>query len=98
MSENEGIRERVNRAEEEREQVRKETYTRTQIGRGFGQVLSVLGILVALAGLFIPGDVGPLGLVGMLLGVLGVVLGAYRLGTAAVALSWVEILLGVLIS
>ena len=98
MSENERIRERVNRAEEEREQVRKETHTRTQIGRGYGQVVSVLGILMALAGLFIPGDVGPLGLVGMMLGVLGVVLGAYRVGTAAVALSWVEILLGVLMS
>jgi hypothetical protein len=32
----------------------------------------------------------------MLLGVLGVVLGAYWLGTAAIVLSWVDILLGVL--
>ncbi len=61
-------------------------------------MVSVLGMLVALAGLFNPGDVGPLGLVGMLLGTLGLVLGAYRLGTAAIALSWVEILLGVLTS
>ncbi len=61
-------------------------------------MVSVLGMLVALAGLFNPGDVGPLGLVGMLLGTLGLVLGAYRLGTAAIALSWVEILLGVLAS
>ena len=61
-------------------------------------MVSVLGMLVALAGLFNPGDVGPLGLVGLLLGTLGLVLGAYRLGTAAVALSWVEILLGVLTS
>ena len=45
-----------------------------------------------------PDDVGPLGLAGMLLGTLGLVLDAYRLGTAAVALSWVEILLGVLMS
>jgi hypothetical protein len=53
---------------------------------------------VALAGLVTPGDVGPLGLTGMLLGTLGLALGAYRLGTAAVVLSWVEILLGVLTS
>jgi hypothetical protein len=93
------MRERVNRAEEEeREQVKKEAHIRKQIGGGFGRVVSVLGMLVALAGLFTPGDAGPLGLVGMLLGTLGLVLGAYRLGTAAVALSWVEILLGVLTS
>ena len=61
-------------------------------------MVSVLGMLVALAGLFTPGDVGPLGLVGMLLGTLGLVLGAYWLGTAAIALSWEEILLGVLTS
>ena len=93
------MRERVNGAEEEeREQVRKEAHARKQIRGGFGRVVSVLGMLVALAGLFTPGDVGPLGLVGMLLGTLGLALGAYRLGTAAVALSWVEILLGVLTS
>jgi hypothetical protein len=93
------MRERVNRAEEEeREQVRKEAHTRKQIGGGFGWVVSVLGMLVALAGLFTPGDPGPLGLAGMLLGTLGLALGAYRLGTAAVTLSWVEILLGVLMS
>jgi hypothetical protein len=93
------MRERVNRAEEkEREQVRKEAHIRKQIGRGFGRVVSVLGMLVALAGLVTPGDVGPLGLTGMLLGTLGLALGAYRLGTAAIVLSWVEILLGVLTS
>ncbi len=96
ISENQGIRERMNHVEEERRQVREETHTRTQIGRGFGRMLSVLGMLVALAGLFTPGDVGPLGLAGMWLGVLGLVLGAYRMGAAAVALSWVEIFLGVL--
>ena len=58
----------------------------------------MLGILVALTGLLTPGDVGPLGLAGMLLGALGFFLGARRLGPAAVVLSWVEILLGVMMS
>ncbi len=58
----------------------------------------MLGILVALAGLLTPGDVGPLGLAGMLLGALGYFLGAHRLGPAAVVLSWVEILLGIVVS
>lgn len=38
----------------------------------------MLGILVALTGLLTPGDVGPLGLAGMLLGALGFFLGAHR--------------------
>ncbi len=58
----------------------------------------MLGILVALTGLLTPGDVGPLGLAGMLLGALGYFLGAHRLGPAAVVLSWVEILLGIVVS
>ena len=61
-------------------------------------MVSVLGILVALTGLLTPGDVGPLGLAGMLLGALGFFLGAHRLGPAAVVLSWTEILLGVMMS
>jgi hypothetical protein len=61
-------------------------------------VVSVLGILVALTGLLTPGDVGPLGLAGMLLGALGFFVGAHRLGSAAVVLSWAEILLGVMMS
>lgn len=39
--------------------------------KGFGRVVAVLRILVALSGLLTPGDVGPLGLAGMLLGALG---------------------------
>ena len=61
-------------------------------------MVSVLGILVALTGLLTPGDVGPLGLAGMLLGALGFFLGAHRLGPTAVVLSWAEILLGVMMS
>ncbi len=83
---------------EEREQVRKGIPTENRVDRGFGRMLSVLGILVALAGMFTPGDVGPLGLAGILMGALGFALGARRLGTAAVVLSWTEILLGVLTS
>lgn len=66
--------------------------------KGFGRVVSMLGILVALTGLLTPGDVGPLGLAGVLLGALGFFLGAHRLGPAAVVLSWAEILLGVMMS
>ncbi len=88
----------MSHAEEEREQVREENHIRKQMGRSFGRVISVLGILVALAGALTPSDVGPIGVAGMLLGALGLVLGARRLGTAAVTLSWVEILLGVLVS
>jgi hypothetical protein len=61
-------------------------------------VVSMLGILVALTGLLTPGGVGPLGLAGMLLGALGFFVGAHRLGSAAVVLSWAEILLGVMMS
>ena len=61
-------------------------------------MISVLGILVALTGLLTPGDVGPLGFAGMVLGMLGFFLGAHRLGPTAVDLSWVEILLGVMMS
>jgi hypothetical protein len=60
-------------------------------------VVSVLGLLVALTGLLTPGDVRPLGLAGILLEVLGFFLGAHRLEPAAVVLSWVEILLGVVV-
>jgi hypothetical protein len=62
------------------------------------RLVAVLGILVALTGLLTPGDVGPLGLEGVLLGALGFFLGAHRLGPAAVVLSWVEILLGIMMS
>ncbi len=84
------------RVHREREQVRMEIRTENQVRRSFGGVASVLGILVALAGLFAPGDVGLAGPVGILMGALGLVLGARRFGTAAVILSVAEILLGVL--
>ena len=87
-----------NRVYEEREQIRKEIRTENQVRRFFGRVASVLGILVALAGLLTPGDVGLAGPVGILMGSLGYALGAHRLGTAAVILSGVEILLGALTS
>ena len=66
--------------------------------KGYGRMVSVFGILVALTGLLTPGGIGPLGLAGMLLGALGFFLGAHRLGPAAVVLSWAEILLGVMMS
>ena len=86
------------RAYEEREQVRKEIRTENQVRRSFGRVASVLGILVALAGLLTPDDVGLAGPVGILMGSLGYILGARRLGTAAVVLSIVEIIFGALTS
>ena len=61
-------------------------------------MVSMLGILVALTGLLTLGDVGPLGLAGVLLGALGFFVGAHRLGSAAVVLSWAEILLGIMMS
>lgn len=89
---------RMNRAEEEREQVMKETRAENRAHRLFGRVLSVLGILVAISGTLTPSEVGPLGLAGIFLGALGFALGARWLGATAVALSWAEILLGTLTS
>lgn len=86
------------RVYEEREQVRKEIRTENQVRRSFGRVASVLGILVASSGLLTPDDVGLAGPTGILMGLLGYALGARRLGTAAVVLSVVEVLLGALTS
>ncbi len=86
------------RAAMEREQVRREIRAETRVRRFFGRVASVIGILVVLAEEFTLGGVGPAGLAGISMGALGYVLGARRLGTAAIVLSVLGILLGVLIS
>ena len=86
------------RAAKERKQVRSEIRAETRVRRFFGRVASVIGILVVLAGEFTLGDVGSAGLAGTSMGTLGYVLGTRRLETAAVVLSVLGILLGVLIS
>lgn len=63
----------------------------------FGRVAAVLGILVAVVGDLSPGDVGPAGPIGLAMGALGYALGARRLGTAAIALSVAEVLVGVFV-
>ena len=59
------------RAEGGTEAVKEGNLQENTDNKGFGRVGAVLGILVALTGLLTPGDVGPLGLAEMLLGVLG---------------------------
>jgi len=61
-----------------------------------GRVIAALGVAMALAGELTPGDVGPAGFMGLLMGVLGFLLGARILGAAAVTLALLEILTGVL--
>jgi hypothetical protein len=90
------MRERPDRADEERQQVRKEIRTEKRVRRSFGRVVAALGILAALMGDLTPGEVGSAGPVGILMGALGYVLGARWLGTIAIVLAVAEILLGVL--
>jgi len=68
-------------------------------GRGqklAGRVISALGAAMALAGDLTPGDVGPAGPIGLLMGLLGYLLGARVLGAAAAVLALLEILVGAL--
>lgn len=60
----------------------------------FGKPLSVLGILLALAGVFFINSVLTLAFLGIMLGTLGVVLGTRRLGIAAVVVSVLVLLFG----
>ncbi len=60
----------------------------------FGRLSSVLGILLALAGVFFITNVLTLAFLGVILGTLGAVLGTRRLGIAAVVVSVVVLLFG----
>jgi len=60
----------------------------------FGQLLTVLGILLALAGVIFITNVVTLAFLGIVLGTLGVVLGIRRLGIAAVVVSVLVLLFG----
>ena len=60
----------------------------------FGQLLTVLGILLALAGVIFITNVVTLAFLGIILGTLGVVLGIRRLGIAAVVVSVLVLLFG----
>ena len=89
----------MNRIEEYRKQLCKDKHAENKAYMRFlGRVLSVLGMLVAIAGALVPSEVGPLGLAGILMGALGFALDARRLGAIAVILSLMEILLGILMS
>jgi hypothetical protein len=60
------------------------------VQRLFGAVLAAVGLLMALAGnLITPGELGPAGPAGLLMGAFGYLLGARLLGAAAVVLSLV---------
>ncbi len=60
----------------------------------FGWLSSVLGILLALAGVFFITNVLTLAFLGIVLGALGAVLGTRRLGIAAVVVSVLVLLFG----
>lgn len=86
---------RKDRGEYERRQVRRGLQTEGRVQRLSGRVLSVLGLLMALSGDLTPGEVGPAGPVGLLMGSLGYLLGARVLGTTAMVLSVAEIVVGI---
>ena len=81
----------------ERERVRKEVRAEERVRKLFGRVASGLGIAVALVGGLTTGDLGAAGPAGIVLGALGWVLGARRIGSVALMLSVVEILSGIAI-
>lgn len=83
-----------NSYEETRRKEEKSLRTEEGVRKLFGRVASVVGILVALVGGFTPGESGPAGPIGILLGALGYLLGARLLGAAAVLLSVLEVLVG----
>jgi hypothetical protein len=60
----------------------------------FGRLSSVLGILLALGGVFFITNVLTLAFLGIVLGALGAVLGTHRLGIAAVVVSVLVLLFG----
>lgn len=60
----------------------------------FGRLSLVLGILLALAGVFFITNVLTLAFLGILLGALGIVLGTRRLGIAAIVISVLVLLFG----
>lgn len=81
----------------DRERLREDIRAEERASGLFGMVIAVVGMLVAVVGDLSPGEVGPAGPAGLVLGALGYVLGARRLGTAAVVLSAAEILVGLLV-
>ena len=83
-----------NRYEETRRKEEKSLRTEEGVRKLFGRVASVVGILVALMGSLTPGEAGPAGPIGILMGALGYLLGARLLGAAAVLLSVLEVLVG----
>ncbi len=89
--------ERADPTAEEQEQLREEFRTDRRVRKLFGRLASVLGIAVAVMGILTPGDLGPAGFTGIVMGALGWALDARRLGTVALVLSLVEILSGIAI-
>jgi len=89
--------ERANPTAEEQEQLRAEFRTDQRVHKLFGRLASVLGIAVAVMGILTPGNLGPAGFTGIVMGALGLGLDARRLGTVALVLPLVEILSGIAI-
>lgn len=84
------------RHEEMKREESKSLRTEDRVRKLFGRAASVLGIVVALAGALTPGEMGPAGPAGILLGAVGYLLGARLVGATAVLLAVVEILVGFL--
>lgn len=84
-------------ARKERERLRDEARLEERTHLLFGRVAATPGIVLALAGNLTPGDLGPAGPTGFLLGALGYGLGARRLAVVAVVISVVEMFLGAFI-
>jgi hypothetical protein len=84
------------RANREREPIRKEEQLEDQLSRVFGIFATATGLLLVAVGGLSPNYAGPAGEIGLVLGALGYLLGARRLGGAVVVVSVAEIAIGLL--
>ncbi len=76
----------------ERQQVRDGVRFEERVRKLFGRTAAALGMLLAVLGSYSPSEAGPSGEIGIAMGMLGYLLGARRLGVAAVVLSIAELL------
>ncbi len=78
----------------ERRQVRDGVRVEERVRKLFGRTAASLGMLLAVLGFYSPSEAGPSGEIDIVMGILGYLLGACRLGVAVVVLSIAKLLFG----